>query len=427
VLEVRHYSGGIMNAASGLTRRRFFAYCSSLGLSSTLLPGVLWARLQDSETPRITREMLEDAERVSGLEFTDDERELMLQGLNGNLASYERLREVLVPNSVPPALYFNPLPSGASANVAERPARRSRVAVEAVPADLDQLAFWPVTHLAAVLETRRVSSEDLTRMYLDRLKRYGPKLECVITLTEDLALEQARRADAEIAAGRYRGPLHGIPWGAKDLLAVPGYKTTWGAMPYKDQIIDETATVVDRLEEAGAVLVAKLTLGALAWGDVWYAGRTRNPWNYEQGSSGSSAGSAAATAAGLVPSTRCGTTGLRPTFGRVSRYGAMALSWSMDKIGPICRSVEDCALVFEAIYGPDGRDLSVVDAPFAWDAELDVQSLRVGYLRSEFEAEREEQQEWKRFDERFPSTCPICPSGPCLSFSMRKRRRRSTS
>ncbi len=402
-----------MKAASDLTRRRFIAHCSSLGLSSTLLPGVLWARLQDEGETRISREMLEDAERVAGLEFTDEERELMLQGLNGNLASYERLREVEVPNSVPPALYFNPLPPGASVNAPRRPERRSRVTVDAVPADLDQLAFWPVTHLAALLETRRVSSEDLTRMYLARLKKYGAKLECVITLTEELALEQARRADAEIAAGRYKGALHGIPWGAKDLLAVPGYKTTWGAMPYKDQIIDEAATVVERLEQAGAVLVAKLTLGALAWGDVWYGGRTRNPWNYEQGSSGSSAGSAAATAAGLVgfaigtetwgsivsPSTRCGTTGLRPTFGRVSRYGAMALSWSMDKIGPICRAVEDCALVFDAIHGPDGRDLSVVDVPFEWDAELEVRNLRIGYVKSAFEEEREEQEEWKRLDE----------------------------
>jgi Asp-tRNA(Asn)/Glu-tRNA(Gln) amidotransferase A subunit family amidase len=250
-------------------------------------------------------------------------------------------------------------------------------------------------------------------MYLDRLKKYGPKLECVITLTEQLALEQARRADDEIARGDYRGPLHGIPYGAKDLLAVGGYKTTWGAEPYKDQMIEEDATVVRRLEEAGAVLVGKLTLGALAWGDVWYGGKTRNPWNYEQGSSGSSAGSASATAAGLVgfaigtetwgsivsPCTICGTTGLRPTFGRVSRHGAMALSWSMDKIGPICRSVEDCALVFDAIRGPDDLDLSVRDFPFYWDAELDIKKLRVGYVESAFAEEREEQEEWKRIDE----------------------------
>jgi Asp-tRNA(Asn)/Glu-tRNA(Gln) amidotransferase A subunit family amidase len=402
-----------MGADTQLTRRTFLAYFSGLGLSSTLLPGVLWARLQDEEEPRITKEMLEDAEQVAGLEFTDEERDLMLRGLNSNLESYERLREVELPNSVAPALYFNPLTVGASVNVPPRPSRRSEVRVDGAPSDLEELAFRPVTYLAALVEARLVTSEDLTRMYLGRLKKYGPKLECVITLTEDLALEQARRADAEIAAGRYKGPLHGVPWGAKDLLAVPGYKTTWGAMPYKEQVIDESATVVKRLEEAGAVLVAKLTLGALAWGDVWYGGRTRNPWDYEQGSSGSSAGSASATAAGLVgfaigtetwgsivsPSTRCGTTGLRPTFGRVSRHGAMALSWSMDKIGPICRGVEDCALVFEAIHGPDGRDLSVVDAPFNWDAELDVRGLRVGYVKSAFESEREEQEEWKRLDE----------------------------
>jgi Asp-tRNA(Asn)/Glu-tRNA(Gln) amidotransferase A subunit family amidase len=395
-----------------LTRRRFLGYFAGLGLSSTLLPGVLWARLQEQEEPQISKEMLEDAERVAGLEFTDEERELLLRGVNGQLESYERLRTVELANSVPPALVFNPLPAGMTVDRTRRPARRSRVRVDRVPSDLEELAFWPITHLSQLIESRRVSSRDLTEMYLSRLKKYGQKLECVITLTEELALEQARRADEEIAAGEYRGPLHGIPWGAKDLLAVRGYKTTWGAKPYEDQVIDEDATVVKRLAEAGAVLVAKLTLGALAWGDVWYGGRTRNPWNYEQGSSGSSAGSAAATAAGLVgfaigtetwgsivsPCNRCGTTGLRPTFSRVSRHGAMALSWSMDKIGSICRSVEDCALVFDAIYGPDGHDLSVVEAPFDWDAELDIERLRVGYVQSAFEEEREEQEDWKRFD-----------------------------
>jgi Asp-tRNA(Asn)/Glu-tRNA(Gln) amidotransferase A subunit family amidase len=236
-------------------------------------------------------------------------------------------------------------------------------------------------------------------MYLARLKKYGPRLECVITLTEELALAQAKRADEEIAAGRYRGPLHGIPYGAKDLLATKGIRTTWGSKPYIDQIPDHDATVIERLEQAGAVLVAKLTLGELAWGDVWFGGKTRNPWNYEQGSSGSSAGSASATAAGLVgfsigtetwgsiisPSTRCGVAGLRPTYGRVSRAGAMALSWSMDKIGSICRSVEDCALVFEAICGPDGKELTVVDLPFNWDPAADLKTIRVGYLKKAFE------------------------------------------
>jgi Asp-tRNA(Asn)/Glu-tRNA(Gln) amidotransferase A subunit family amidase len=401
-------------AMAELDRRTFLAYFSTIGLSTTLFPGVLWSIVQERQHPRITREMLDEAERIAGVEFTDPERDLMLQGLNSNLEAFETLRTVELPNAVPPALYFNPIPPGMTLSRPAAPTRRSDVRVENVPADLEQLAFWPVTHLAALVQTQRVRSVDLTRMYLGRLKKYGPKLECVIRLTEDLALEQARRADAEISRGEYRGPLHGIPWGAKDLLAEDAYRTTWGAMPYKDQVIAEDATVVKRLEQAGAVLVAKLTLGALAWGDVWYEGRTRNPWNYEQGSSGSSAGSAAATAAGLVgfsigtetwgsivsPCTRCGATGLRPTFGRVSRDGAMALSWSMDKIGPICRSVEDCALVFDAIHGPDGRDLSVVDQPFGWDAEFDVGRLRVGYLQSAFEQAREEQAEWKRFDDR---------------------------
>jgi Asp-tRNA(Asn)/Glu-tRNA(Gln) amidotransferase A subunit family amidase len=268
-----------------------------------------------------------------------------------------------------------------------------------LPDDLEDLAFWSVRDLAELIRTRQVTSAQLTRMYLERLKKHGPTLECVITLTEQRALESAARADAEIAAGRYRGLLHGIPYGAKDLLAVEGYKTTWGAEPYRDQMIDETATVVKKLDEAGAVLVAKLTLGALAWGDVWYGGMTKNPWNLEQGSSGSSAGSASSTSAGLVafaigtetwgsivsPCTRCGVTGLRPTFGRVSRTGAMALSWSMDKIGPICRTVEDCAIVFDVIRGPDGADPTIVDAPFRYRFDEDIHALRIGFLPEDFE------------------------------------------
>ncbi|MGD8698156.1 MAG: amidase [Gemmatimonadales bacterium] len=399
---------------ASIDRRAFLTFFSGLGLSTTLFPGVLWSLIQERQSPRITKEMLDEAERIAGLEFDDTERDLMLQGLNSNLESFEMLRAVAVPNDLPPALYFNPIPPGTSVDRMEVPTRRSEVGIDRVPSDPEEIAFLPVTHLAKLVETRRITSLDLTRIYLERLKKYGPKLECVITVTEELALQQARRADAELSSGRYRGPLHGVPWGAKDLLAEDAYRTTWGARPYKDQVIDEDATVVRRLEEAGAVLVAKLTLGALAWGDVWYEGRTRNPWNYEQGSSGSSAGSAAATAAGLVgfsigtetwgsivsPCTRCGATGLRPTFGRVSRQGAMALSWSMDKIGPICRSVEDCALVFDAIHGKDGRDLSIVDLPFGWDASFDPRQLRVGYLKSAFAEERENQEEWQRHDER---------------------------
>jgi Asp-tRNA(Asn)/Glu-tRNA(Gln) amidotransferase A subunit family amidase len=275
------------------------------------------------------------------------------------------------------------------------------------------MCFWSVADLARAIKSRKVTSLQLTKMYLRRLKKYDPLLKCVITLTEDLALAQAARADREIASGKYRGPLHGIPWGAKDLLAVTGYKTTWGAMPYKDQTIDLDATVVKRLEQAGAVLVAKLTLGALAMGDVWYGGTTRNPWNPEKGSSGSSAGPAAATAAGLVafsigtetlgsivsPSTVCGVTGLRPTFGRVSRHGAMALSWSMDKIGPMCRTAEDCALVFEAIHGPDGKDLSIKHAPpFNWNPGQSIKELKTGYLKTDFQKDRNNKK-WKANDQ----------------------------
>ena len=251
-----------------------------------------------------------------------------------------------------------------------------------------------MTSLAQLLRTRQVSSVELTKLYLERLHLFDKALNCVVTFTDDLALRQAQRADDEIAAGKYRGPLHGVPWGAKDLIAVPGYKTTWGATPFENQVLDVTATVAERLEAAGAVLLAKMSLGALAWGDGWFRGMTRNPWNPDAGSSGSSAGSASATAAGLLPFALgsetlgsiispcrvCGCTGLRPTFGRISRFGCMALAWSMDKIGPISRSVEDCALVFDAIHGADGRDPSAVDRPFAWPSSRDVKSLRVGYF-----------------------------------------------
>lgn len=395
-----------------LSRRKFTAYFAGLGLSGTLLPGVLWARLQEADGPRITKEVLMDAEKMAGLTFTDEERELMVEDLNGQLKNYEALRAVPLDNGVAPALQFNPVLPGMTFETEQKPIRMSRVAVSDTPSSLEDAAFWPVTRLSRLIRDRRVSAVDLTRMYLNRLKRYGPRLECVVTLTEERAMEQAAWADRELAAGRYHGPLHGIPWGAKDLLAVRGYKTTWGAMPYKDQMIDVDATVVQRLDAAGAVLVGKLTLGALAMGDVWYGGRTRNPWNPEEGSSGSSAGPGAATAAGLVgfsigtetlgsivsPCTRNGVTGLRPTYGRVSRYGAMALSWSMDKIGPMCRSVEDCALVFHEIFGPDGKDSTVMDVPFNWDADLDISTLRIGYYRSAFEAERENNAQWKAND-----------------------------
>jgi Asp-tRNA(Asn)/Glu-tRNA(Gln) amidotransferase A subunit family amidase len=353
----------------------------------------------DGDTLRIKTENIAGAEKIVGLAFTQSERDSMLQDLIDNIKSYLALRGVEIPNSIPPAMEFNPIPVGFKI---DREARRfvaSKARKLERPANLEDLAFWSVRDLAELIRTKKVSSTELTKMYLERLKRYGPKLECVITLTEERALEHAKRADEEIAAGKCRGLLHGIPYGAKDLLAVKGYRTTWGAMPYKDQTIDEDATVIKKLDEAGAVLVAKLTMGALAWGDVWYGGMTRNPWNLEQGSSGSSAGSASATAAGLVafavgtetwgsivsPSTRCGDTGLRPTYGRVSRTGAMALSWSMDKIGPICRTVEDCAIVFDAIRGADGTDQTLIDAPFNYDPKVDFKKLRIGYLKKLFD------------------------------------------
>lgn len=348
---------------------------------------------------KLSTKDIADAEKIIGLNFTQKERKMMLDNLKRNLSSYKGLIKIDLQNYVPPALQFNPVVPGMSFEKEQKPIIFSADPDIQVPENFEDLAFFPVTALSQLIKTRKITSTKLTELYLERLKKYGPRLECIITLTEELALKQAKRADEEIAAGQYRGPLHGIPWGAKDLLATKGVKTTWGAMPYKDQYLEENSTVVKRLEEAGAVLLAKLTMGALAMGDVWFGGKTRNPWNLEQGSSGSSAGSAAATAAGLVgfstgtetlgsivsPSTRCGVTGLRPTFGRVSRYGAMALSWSMDKIGPICRSVEDCAIVFSAIFGPDGKDLTVVDLPFNWDPSIKLKNIRIGYLKKAFE------------------------------------------
>ncbi len=308
---------------------------------------------------------------------------MALGSVNRNLDSYEQLRKLNIPLDTEPAITFRPYLPGKKPTGKATPGAKLKFARPVVPANLtpEEIAFLPVTALAALIESKRITSTELTKIYLDRLKKHGDTLKCVVTLTEELALKQAAEADAEIKAGKYRGPLHGIPWGAKDLLATKGIKTTWGATPYKDQVIDLDATVVERLRDAGAVLVAKLSMGALAQGGVWFGGSTHNPWNIERSSSGSSAGPGAATAAGLVgfaigtetlgsiisPSVTNGVTGLRPTYGRVSRYGAMALSWTMDKIGPMCRSVEDCVLVLNAIYGSDGKDDTCTDAPFEWN------------------------------------------------------------
>jgi Asp-tRNA(Asn)/Glu-tRNA(Gln) amidotransferase A subunit family amidase len=351
--------------------------------------------------PRITKDMLRSAEKLIGVELNDGQETMALRGVNSNLDAYEALRKIDVPLDTEPAIAFHPARARKELYGPKTKFRFGKV--EPAPfKSVEDLAFATVPQLAELLRTRKISSTELTKMYLARLKRYGPKLLCIVTLTEELALQQAAAADAEIKSGKYRGPLHGVPWGAKDLFATKGIKTTWGAEPYRDQVIDYDSTVVERLRDAGAVLVAKLSMGALAQGPKWFGGVTRNPWvpdEDRQGSSGSSAGPASATAAGLVgfsigtetlgsivsPSSRCGVTGLRPTYGRVSRYGAMGLSWTMDKIGPICRGVEDCAAALGAIYGPDGRDITVGDAPFNWTPERSLASLRVGYLKTEFE------------------------------------------
>ncbi len=369
-----------------------------LGFTSFLLLAQLgWSQ---TNTNTITRETVVDAQKLIGLDFSDAKIDMMLPDLKGQLNKFETLRRYSLSNT-PPAMWFNPIPPGMKFETARRKFKATLPAKVKLPANRDDLAFYSVSELAALIKSRQITSEELTRFFLDRLKKYGPKLECVVTLTEELALQQARQADAEIAAGKYRGPLHGIPYAAKDLLAVKGIPTTWGAAPYTNQVFDYDATVIKRLHDAGAVLVAKTTLGELAMGDVWFGGKTRNPWNLKDGSSGSSAGSCATTSAGLVPFAigsetlgsivspcdRCGVTGLRPTYGRVSRYGAMPLSWSMDKLGPIARNVEDCAMVFNAIYGPDDLDPSVFDFPFNYDGKVNWKKLRVGYLKTDFDAE----------------------------------------
>ncbi|MGD9898310.1 MAG: amidase [Calditrichaceae bacterium] len=370
----------------------FFLAAAFIGF----LIGLFYRDLWTGQT--ITIHKIQSAEELIGLSFSDVKRDSMLDALNEQSGNFGNIHKVELNNDVPPAILFNPIPRDMKMDIKEKYFRLTDYSGTKAPESSDELAFYSIGQLAEMIRTKKITSLELTQMYLDRLKKYDPKLECVITLTEDLALEQARRADSEIASGKYRGPLHGIPYGAKDLLAVKGYKTTWGATPYKDQIIDENAAVIQKLDAAGAVLVAKLTMGALAWGEYWYGGMTRNPWDITQGSSGSSAGSAAATSAGLVPfaigtetwgsiispSTVCGVTGLRPTYGRVSRSGAMALSWSMDKIGPICRDAEDCAIVLNAINGPDGKDQTVYDLPFNYDATYDIRKLRVGYIEDDF-------------------------------------------
>jgi Asp-tRNA(Asn)/Glu-tRNA(Gln) amidotransferase A subunit family amidase len=390
----------VKGSRPGIARRRFLKAVPAALTAGLGAPAI--ARQTQEQAPRVTKDMLDCAEHIAGIDFLDAEQQQAVAGVNRNLSSFEQLRKIDIPLDTEPAITFRPYLPGRRPKPGATPNARLKITLHppaARRASSEDLAFLPVTALAALVQKRDVSSTDLTRMYLDRLRKLGPKLNCVVTLTEELALAQAAQADREIRAGRYRGPLHGIPWGAKDLFATKGIPTTWGAAPYQSQVIDHDATVVERLREAGAVLVAKLSLGALAQGDNWFRGQTKSPWNPERGSSGSSAGPGSATAAGLVgfslgtetrgsiisPSAVNGVVGLRPTYGRISRYGAMALSWTMDKIGPMCRSVEDCALVFNAIYGPDGRDDSVVDTPFVWNPDVPLSKLKIAFVKQEFE------------------------------------------
>lgn len=404
---------------NGLNRRSFVKLIPALGAAAVANPHlqIISALAQTpsptpvaspspSPTPlRVTKEMLRGAEQLFGIELTDAQKQMALQNANSNLERYETLRKINVPLDTEPATLFRPALPGKKFKVkavAFKLGRIERLKFNTI----EDLAFATVPQLADLIRNRRISSADLTKMYIARLKRYGPKLNCTVTLTEELALAQAAAADREIKQGKYRGLLQGIPWGAKDLFATRGIRTTWGAEPYRDQVIDYDATLVSRLQDAGAVLVAKLSMGALAQGGRWFQGMTRNPWQVEEeriGSSGSSAGPASATAAGLVgfsigtetlgsivsPSSRCGVVGLRPTYGRVSRFGAMGLSWTMDKIGPICRGVEDCAAVLHATYGPDEKDLTVGDVPFNWSPETPLSRMRIGYLKSEFDQQQD--------------------------------------
>lgn len=406
------------------SRRRFLGVCAKAGVGATLFPGALYtlaAQAQQSvgaglgaglgadpgAFAKITPEMIDQAAAMAGLTITDEQKKQLLDGVIEQRDSIRQLRDLHLPNRVAPAFSFDPVPLGMKLETAKKPAVLS-TAPDVSGFSLsneEKLAFATARELGELVRTRKISSVDLTKLYLSRLKRFDPQLHCVITFTEERALQQAAEADRQIAAGKHLGPLHGVPWGAKDLLSVKGYRTTWGAAGFEEQQFDTTATVVERLDKAGAVLVAKLSMGALAQGDLWFGARTRNPWNTKQGSSGSSAGSGSAVSAGLVgfaigtetlgsissPATRCGVTGLRPTFGFVPRTGAMALSWTMDKIGPICRSVEDCALVMDVIHGSDGQDRMVKEAAFSWDARFDWKKLRVGVFSAAFEAPKFEE------------------------------------
>ncbi|MCE9564115.1 MAG: amidase [Planctomycetes bacterium] len=380
--------------SSDVSRREWFAAATALGVGSVTFQRAIAATAAEQvESATITAEMVKDAAWVAGITLTDNECTAVAARLTLAHMQLAVLRKTNIGYDIPPAIHFTPTPNEPPAKLERGTVSPTKLKGEVPKPDNDDLAFYPLHLLAELVRTKQITSSELTKLSLARLKKYNPALLCAVTITEELALKQAAEADKEIAAGKYRGPLHGIPWVAKDLIAYPGYKTTWGAGHFKEQEFETKATVAERLDAAGAVLVAKTTLGSLAWGDQWFGGTTRNPWNIKTGSSGSSAGTASAVAAGLVsfgigsetlgsiisPSHTCGVTGLRPTYGRVSRHGCMALCWSLDKLGPMARNVEDCALVLGAIHGTDGKDASVQDRPFNWPSTRPVKELRVGY------------------------------------------------
>ncbi|MBI2272831.1 MAG: amidase [Bacteroidetes bacterium] len=379
-------------------------------MRKTIIALALLCSMQTQAQDTLTKNDLPAAAHLLDLSFTQTEIDSMYDGVKENMLLYRLMHKKRLNNNVPMSLWQSPVLPGMQFNDKQEKINWNISSKVSLPVNINDLAFYNILQLASLIKNKKISSVELTKFFIDRIRRFGDTLQCVISVTEEIALQQARQADAEIAAGKYRGPLHGIPYGLKDLFAVKGTKTTWGAAPYKNQVIEQDAFVYTQLQNAGAVLVAKFTLGALAMGDYWYGGRTKNPWNLQTGSSGSSAGSASATVAGLVPfaigtetwgsitspSSTCGATGLRPTFGSISRSGAMTLSWSLDKVGPICRSAEDAAVVFNYIHGTDGLDQSAVNQPFNYQPKADVKKMRVAYAKNYYDRITDtSRSEWK--------------------------------
>jgi Asp-tRNA(Asn)/Glu-tRNA(Gln) amidotransferase A subunit family amidase len=375
---------------------------------------IVFALSTTAQDTLINKNDLQSAAKLFDLSFTPKEIDTMFDAVKENTANYKAMHKYSLNNNVPLSLWQSPIVPGMKFNEKQEPINWNLPTNVSLPSNKNDLAFYSIEQLAWLIKNKKITSVELTKFFIDRLKKYGDSLQCVITITEEVALQQAQQADAEIAQGKYRGLLHGIPYGLKDLFAVKGYKTTWGAAPYKNQTIEEDAFVYTQLKNAGAVLVVKFTLGALAMGDYWYGGRTKNPWNTKYGSSGSSAGSASGTVAGLVPfaigtetwgsitspSSTCGATGLRPTFGSISRSGAMALSYSLDKVGPICKSAADAAVVFNYIHGTDGLDLCAVNKPFNYKPTADIKKLKIGYAKNYFDKITDtSRNEWKVLNE----------------------------